>query len=39
MSERKRTKRGIATKTKNEISVAVEEAESYFPYSPPELVR
>lgn len=39
MSQRNRTKRGIATQSGNEVSVAVEEAESYSPYPPPELVK
>lgn len=39
MSQHKRTKRGIATKNGNDVSVALEEAESYSPYPPPELVK
>lgn len=39
MSQRNRTKRGVATKNGNEVSVALEEAESYSPYPPPELVK
>lgn len=39
MSQHNKTKRGVATKTGNDVSVAVEEAESYSPYPPPELVK
>ncbi|HCM9405686.1 TPA: DUF2335 domain-containing protein, partial [Acinetobacter baumannii] len=39
MSQHRRTKRGIATKNGNDVSVAVEEAESYSPYPPPDLVK
>ncbi|PKD80251.1 DUF2335 domain-containing protein [Acinetobacter radioresistens] len=39
MSQHNRTKRGVATKNGNEVSVALEEAESYSPYPPPELVK
>lgn len=39
MSQRQKVKRGVATKTDNQVSVAVEEAESYSPYPPPELVK
>ena len=39
MSQHRRTKRGIATRTGNDVAVAVEEAESYSPYPPPELVK
>lgn len=39
MSQHKRTKRGVATKNGNNVSVALEEAESYSPYPPPELVK
>lgn len=39
MSQHNRTKRGVATKNGNDVSVAVEEAESYSPYPPPELVK
>lgn len=39
MSQHNRTKRGVATKNGNDVSLAVEEAESYSPYPPPELVK
>lgn len=39
MSQHNKTKRGVATKMGNDVSVAVEEAESYSPYPPPELVK
>ncbi|ASN69544.1 hypothetical protein 2F2_26 [uncultured Caudovirales phage] len=39
MSQHNRTKRGVATKDSNGVSVALEEAESYSPYPPPELVK
>lgn len=39
MSQHNRAKRGVATRNGNEVQVTVEEAESYSPYPPPELVR
>lgn len=39
MSHHNKARRGVATQNENGVRVTLEEAESYSPYPPPELVR